>query len=106
MGQLNSMKIISKTKVQLIQKLVYDLFQQIILKSEGVILPGEEGLPEEFIAKSVIVDKLIIFLNTLGDELEKDIDLQEVLNAINIEENEPLSEEGKEDSKLLPEAEN
>lgn len=100
------MKLVPETKVQFIQKLVYDLYQQIILSSEGVTLQDDDNLPEVFVAKSVLVEKMIILLNSLGDELSKDIDLQEVINAINTEEDKPLPEQGEEDSELLPEAEN
>ena len=61
-----------ETNTQQMQRLVYELFQTHILKLEGRMVQGAEGLPEEHIAKSVIADGMLNLLNELGDELAKD----------------------------------
>lgn len=59
----------TQTIAQEIQDNVFLLFKEYILSIDGKMLPGEEGLPEIYIPKSEVVDKMIEFLNRLGEDL-------------------------------------
>lgn len=61
--------LVPQTNIQEIQKTLYDLFSTHIFTLDGVDMQIEGELPEHFIPKSLMVEKLLQVLNELGAKL-------------------------------------
>ena len=54
------------------QQLAYALFQEKLFSLEGLTMEGKEGLIEEFIPKSEMIEKAIEVLNAFGELMATD----------------------------------
>ena len=53
-----------------LQELLFQLFQQYLINIEGVEIQVSSDVPEVFISKSDLLDKLILVLNKFGEVVE------------------------------------
>lgn len=54
------------------QSLLYGLFQEKIFKVESVSMKNDDGMIEDYIPKSVLMDNSIEILNALGELMSED----------------------------------
>jgi len=64
--------MINDTLAKEYQSFLYGLFQTKIFKIEGVSIKNSDGIIEEHIPKSELMDKAIEVLNELGKNLDED----------------------------------
>ena len=72
-----------KTDVQKVQKILYDLVSEHLFTIDGIELQVEGELPELFVPKSLMIDKVLQVLNEVGEVLSESGDKNETDNNKN-----------------------
>jgi len=74
------------------QALIYGLFQEKLFSLDGVQMDDAQGIPETYIPKSIMMDKVVELLNELGRAIATD---RRLSDEIDPGENDPVSEEAE-----------
>jgi len=61
-----------QTLAQEYQALLYGLFQEKMFTLEGVKMDDAHGIPEEYIPKSLVIEKAVELLNEVGEMIATD----------------------------------
>lgn len=81
-----------QTLAQEYQALMYGLFQEKLFSLEGIKMDDPHGIPEEYIPKSIVIEKAVELLNEVGQIIASD---RRLTDEVDSGESGEVSEEAK-----------
>lgn len=95
--------MVKQTLAKEYQTLLFSLFQKNLFNLDGITKTNPNGMQEEYIPKSIMVESAILILNELGELIDSDGRFK---HEIDTDEAQTLLEETEADKQLSIEGEN